>query len=51
MKNKKYMNNKLLLVIVLFVIFGFIPVIKVDATQVYVGVQINRATAPGLLNL
>ena len=41
------MNNKSLLIIVLFVIFVFVPVIKVGATQVYVGVQINRATAPG----
>ena len=47
MKNKNYMNNKLLLAVGLFIIFVFVPVIRVDATQVYVGVQINRATAPG----
>ena len=41
------MKNKILLAIIFFAVIAFIPIVKINATQVYVGVQISSATAPG----
>ncbi len=41
------MNQKTLFVALLLIGFIFIPVAKISATQVYVGVQIQSANAPG----
>ena len=38
------MNQKTLLLVILFVVLVFLPITKVNATQVYVGVQVTSTT-------